>query len=144
MAPPFAPQVIDHVVLRIRDLKKSLTFYLDVIGCRIEKRQEPIGLIQLRAGHSLIDLIPLDGTLGRMGGEGPGKTGRNVDHVALQVLPFDEAAIRDHLARHGVAIADFGMRYGAQGTGPSFYVSDPDGNTVELKGPPVSPPESQT
>ena len=137
---PFSLKQIDHVVLRIRDLDKTLAFYVDVIGCRIEKRQDAIGLIQLRAGASLIDLVPIDGPLGKMGGAAPGKEARNVDHFALQVTPFDEAAIRIHLNRLGVPVSEFGMRYGADGTGPSVYVIDPDGNTVELKGPAVSPP----
>jgi glyoxylase I family protein len=141
---PFTLRKIDHVVLRIRDLDNSLAFYCDAIGCEIEKRQEAIGLIQVRAGASLIDLVPVDRPLGKMGGAPPAQEGRNVDHFALQVSPFDEAAIRAHLAQHGVEVADSGMRYGAEGTGPSIYVRDPDGNTVELKGPAVSPPESRT
>jgi glyoxylase I family protein len=133
---PFELRAIDHVVLRIANLEKSLAFYGDVLGCLIDNRQDAIGLVQLRAGRSLIDLTPLDGALGRMGGAGAGKEGRNVDHFALQIAPFDEAAIRDHLARHGVEIVQAGQRYGAEGNGPSIYVADPDGNVVELKGPP--------
>ena len=72
---PFSLKQIDHVVLRIRDLDKTLAFYTDVIGCKIEKRQDAIGLVQLRAGASLIDLVPIDGPLGRMGGGPPGKDG---------------------------------------------------------------------
>ncbi len=132
---PFSLKQIDHVVLRIRDLDRSLAFYCAVIGCTLEKRQEEIGLIQVRAGTSLIDLVPVDRPLGRLGGAGPSKEGRNVDHFALQIAPFDEAAIRAHLACCGVEITDAGVRYGAEGVGPSLYVLDPDGNTVELKGP---------
>ncbi len=132
---PFSLKQIDHVVLRISDLDKSLAFYLNVIGCTLEKRQEEIGLIQVRAGSSLIDLVPVDRPLGKLGGAPAGKEGRNVDHFAVQVAPFDEAKIRAHLAKAGVAITDSGQRYGAEGTGPSIYVRDPDGNTVELKGP---------
>ena len=141
---PFALKKIDHVVLRIRDLEKSLAFYCDVIGCTIEKRQEAIGLIQVRAGASLIDLVPVDRPLGQMGGAPPAQEGRNVDHFALQVTPFDEPAIRSHLAQHGIEVVESGMRYGAEGSGPSVYVKDPDGNTVELKGPAFSPPEGRT
>jgi len=133
---PFELRAIDHVVLRIADLEKSLAFYGDVLGCTIDNRQDAIGLVQLRAGRSLIDLVPLDGLLGRKGGAAPAREGRNVDHFALQIAPFDEAAIRAHLARHGVSIVEAGLRYGAEGDGPSVYVTDPDGNVVELKGPP--------
>jgi catechol 2,3-dioxygenase-like lactoylglutathione lyase family enzyme len=133
---PFELRQIDHVVLRIADLSRSLAFYGEALGCTIDNRQDAIGLVQLRAGSSLIDLVPLDGALGRLGGAGPGKEGRNVDHFALQITPFDDAAIRAHLAAFGVEVVQAGRRYGAEGEGPSIYVSDPDGNVVELKGPP--------
>ena len=133
---PFKLRKIDHVVLRIRNLDASLRFYRDVLGCTLDKVQERIGLYQLRAGDSLIDLVPLDGPLGRMGGKGPAAEGRNLDHFAIQVTPFDEVLIRAHLAAHDVEITEAGMRYGAEGDGPSIYVRDPDGNVVELKGPP--------
>jgi catechol 2,3-dioxygenase-like lactoylglutathione lyase family enzyme len=132
---PFALKGLDHVVLRVRDIEASLRFYRDVLGCTLDRVQEQFGLYQVRAGVSLIDLVPLDGPLGRMGGAGPGPDGRNMDHFAIQATPWDEAAIRTHLAAHDVAIADAGRRYGALGSGPSIYVRDPDGNTVELKGP---------
>jgi len=137
MAPPFALKQIDHVVLRVRDREASLRFYCDVLGCTLDKVQEAIGLWQVRAGTSLIDLVPLDGVLGKIGGAGPEKEGRNVDHFALQIVPFDEGAIRAHLTAHSVTITDSGRRYGAEGDGPSIYILDPDGNSVELKGPPA-------
>jgi glyoxylase I family protein len=139
--PPFSLRQIDHVVLRVKDLEKSLRFYLGVLGCRMEKRQDEIGLIQVRAGLSLIDLVPVDGVLGMKGGAAPGETGRNVDHFALQVMPFDAQAIKRHLSCHGIAVTEEGRRYGAEGDGPSIYVADPDGNTVELKGPGDRTPE---
>ena len=136
MTVPFTLRQLDHVVLRVRDLDKSLAFYQDVLGCTLDKVQETIGLWQVRAGSSLIDLIPLAGVLGKIGGAGPSKEGRNLDHFAIQIAPFDDDLIRAHLAAHNVDIADSGRRYGAQGDGPSIYIQDPDGNTVELKGPP--------
>ena len=134
--PPFTLLGIDHVVLRIADLDRSLAFYVGVLGCTIDKRQEDIGLIQLRAGHSQIDLVPLDGKRGKAGGAPPGAEGRNVDHFALEIAPFDETALRAHLATHGIDVEEIGRRYGARGYGPSIYIADPDGNKVELKGPP--------
>lgn len=125
---------IDHVVFRVADLDAALHFYTEVLGATVEKVQAGIGLWQLRAGTSLIDLVPLDGPLGRMGGAGPGQEGRNVDHVCFRVLPWDEQAILAHLARHGIE-AEVARRYGAEGDGPSIYLADPDGNGLELKGP---------
>lgn len=137
MTIPFTIRDIDHVVLRIRDLERSLAFYCAVLGCSIEKRQEKIGLIQLRAGRCLIDLVPLDGKLGRAGGAAPAKEGRNVDHFCLRVDPFDGDAIIAHLRAQGLEPGPVESRYGAEGEGPSIYVTDPDGNFVELKGPPA-------
>ncbi|MEE8273892.1 MAG: VOC family protein [Alphaproteobacteria bacterium] len=126
---------IDHVVLRVADVERALAFYCDVLGCREERRVADIGLIQLRAGAALIDLVGVDSELGRAGGAAPGAEGRNVDHVALRIEVFDEAALRTHLEAHGVAAGEVKRRYGAEGDGPSLYIEDPDGNTVELKGP---------
>jgi glyoxylase I family protein len=129
---------IDHVVLRVSNLDAMLAFYCDVLGCTVERRQDEIGLVQLRAGRSLVDLVPVDGKLGRMGGAAPGATGRNMDHLCLRVEPFDAQAIAKHLGGHGVDAGEIESRYGAEGEGPSMYVTDPEGNVVELKGPPWS------
>ena len=64
---------LDHVVLRVRNMEAALAFYTGVLGCREERRLEAIGLVQLRAGASLIDLVP---------GE-PDPEGANMDHFAL-------------------------------------------------------------
>lgn len=125
---------LDHLVLRVSDLPKMLAFYQGVLGMSVEREQAAIGLTQLRAGDALIDLITLEGLLGKMGGAGPGAEGRNLDHFALGVEPYDESALRAHLTAKGVEIVDSGQRYGAQGSGPSLYIRDPEGNTVELKG----------
>lgn len=127
---------IDHLVLRVANLDAMLDFYCGALGCAVEKRQEDIGLIQLRAGRSMIDLVPVDSPLGRSGGAAPGEYGRNMDHFCLRVDPFDEAAIRAHLQAAGVEGGPLSRRYGAQGYGPSIYLHDPEGNRVELKGPP--------
>ncbi|KQZ66262.1 MULTISPECIES: VOC family protein [unclassified Lysobacter] len=135
-APPFQLLQLDHIVLRVRDPEAMVAFYCDVLGCSVERRQDEIGLIQLRAGQSLIDLVGVDGKLGRMGGAAPGAEGRNMDHLCLRADPFDRDAILAHLHAHEVRVGDFGSRYGAQGEGPSQYLFDPEGNLVELKGPP--------
>jgi glyoxylase I family protein len=139
MGAPFSIRDLDHLVLRVASLDRSLAFYCGVLGCTVERRQEAIGLVQLRAGRSLIDLVPLDGKLGSAGGAGPGPEGRNVDHFCLRVDPFDGAAIAAYLRDNGLSPGDVAPRFGADGRGSSIYVTDPDGNTVELKGPPESP-----
>ena len=128
---------LDHVVLRVADVAAMLAFYRDALGCPVERRQDDIGLIQLRAGRSLIDLVPVDGALGRAGGAAPGREGRNLDHFCLRVEPFDESAIRAHLDALGIDAGALASRYGAEGEGPSLYLTDPEGNVVELKGPPI-------
>lgn len=129
-------QGIDHVVLRVADLARAIRFYGEVLGCHEERRVEQLGLVQLRAGRSLIDVVDVSGEIGQMGGAAPGAEARNMDHVALRIDPFDEAMLRAHLEAHGVAPGEIERRYGAEGMGPSMYIRDPDGNVVELKGPP--------
>jgi len=126
-------ETIDHVVLRAIDITAMQRFYVEVLGCREERRQDEIGLVQLRAGAALIDLISIDGSLGRRGGAAPGDAGHNMDHLCLRVRDFDEAAILTHLHSHGVRVDATGVRYGAQGNGPSIYMYDPQGNMIELK-----------
>ena len=95
-----------------------------------------MGLVQLRAGRSLLDLVPVAGKLGAEGGAAPGKEGRNLDHFCFRVEPFDARAIRERLDKHGITVGEVVSRYGAEGEGPSMYITDPEGNVVELKGPP--------
>jgi glyoxylase I family protein len=135
MANPIAVQGFDHIVLRVRDKDRMLGFYREVLGLCVDRDRPELGLTHVRAGAQMIDLVTLDGPLGKLGGEGPGAEGRNLDHFALQVRPFDEAAIRAHLAAHSVEVVEDGQRYGADGEGFSLYIRDPEGNTVELKGP---------
>ena len=127
---------IDHIVLRVVELDRMLEFYCGVLGCVVERRVDEVGLIQLRAGRSLVDLVPVDSRLGREGGAASGKEGRNLDHLCFRIEPFDEDAITAHLLEHQVDPGSVTSRYGAEGHGPSMYVEDPEGNTVELKGPP--------
>ncbi|MDJ0951913.1 MAG: VOC family protein [Alphaproteobacteria bacterium] len=127
---------IDHVVIRARDLERMIAFYRDVLGCAVERRVDDLGLVQLRAGQALVDLVDVAGTLGREGGAAPGAGGRNMDHLCLRLEDFDPAALQAHLESHGVAPGEVVRRYGAEGNGPSIYISDPEENTVELKGPP--------
>lgn len=131
---------IDHLVLRVRDVDAMVRFYGEVLGCPVHRIDEKIRLVQLRAGRGLIDLVPLDSDMGRAGGAGPGPEGRNMDHFCLRVDPWDAEAIRAHLLAHGVEPGPVAQRFGAEGRGPSLYLADPEGNTVELKGPPNAVP----
>ena len=134
--PPFALQRIDHLVLRVRDLAAQVDFYTLVLGCSVARRRDDLGLVHLRAGASMIDLVAVDGPLSRAGGDAPGAQARNLDHLCLRVEPFDEAALVAHLARHGLAPRGPASRnFGAEGEGLSLYLDDPEGNVVELKGP---------
>jgi len=132
----FRIKQIDHLVLRVVDIDSMMTFYMDVLGCSLEKVQEQSGLYQLRAGSSLIDMVPVDGKIGKMGGAPPGKEGRNLDHLCLSIEPFDGEEILEYLRGKGHDGGQVESRYGAEGSGPSIYVTDPEGNVVELKGPP--------
>ena len=136
-APPFSLEGIDHVVLLVRDMERARGFYCDVLGCTAERALPEHGMLQLRAGASLIDLVDVSGEEGSWA-RPPVDGGRNVDHVCLATGSWEVAAMRAHLAANNVGIVEEGIRYGAQGDGLSFYVSDPFGNVIELKRPPAS------
>ena len=133
---PFRPAGLDHIVLRVKSAPRALAFYEGVLGCRLERHQENIGLWQLRAGAALIDLVNIDGIVGRRGGAPPGSEAHNVDHIAIAIRPFDGPSLRAHLAAHDVPIeGGSDDNYGAGGPSPSIYIRDPDGNMIELMGP---------
>ena len=128
------PTALDHIVLRTDRYQELIDFYCDVLGCSVERTlSDSFGLTQLRAGSALIDIVDVDGELGKQGGSPPGETGRNLDHFCLQIEPFDEQALQDYLRTRGVEVGDFEERYGAQGMGRSLYLKDLSGNTVELR-----------
>jgi glyoxylase I family protein len=133
MSIPFAVLQLDHVVLRSADPARLEDFYVRVLGCPVEKRQDNIGLTQLRAGRALIDILAL-----KLGETTTGSAKGNMDHLCLRIEPFDASDIHAHLKAHGIAYGEIAPRFGADGRGPSIYIEDPDGNRVELKGPPVS------
>ena len=137
MPAPFGFCQLDHLVLRTGCVQKLIDFYVS-LGCTIERNLvDTIGLVQLRMGDSLLDIVDVDGELGRMGGAGPGDEGRNLDHFAVRVEPFDADQILGFCEAQGYEAARSGqLLYGADGYGPAVYVTDPDGNRIELKGPP--------
>jgi catechol 2,3-dioxygenase-like lactoylglutathione lyase family enzyme len=133
---PFAVQRIDHLVLRVQSLERSIAFFDHVLGCAVERRRDDLGLVHLRAGASMIDLVSIDGPLGRRGGAAPGVEGRNVDHLCLRIEPYDPSPIVQFLQAQGIVVIETAnANFGAEGVGPSLYFNDPDGNLIELKGP---------
>ena len=128
---------IDHVVLRCTDVAAMLQFYCDVLGCTVAKNNEKLRLIHLRAGTAMIDLVEGSDSAGGATPDGvePGADRRNMDHFCLRIDPFDVERLRAHLRSHGLEPGEVRTRFGAEGDGPSFYVQDPQGNRVELKGP---------
>ncbi|HEY5718381.1 MAG TPA: VOC family protein [Motiliproteus sp.] len=117
---------LDHLVLRVADTTRSAQFYHQLLGCPVERRVEEIGLVQLRAGSSLIDLVPAVDEVPQPG---------NLEHFCLVLDPFDPELIALRCQQLGVSCEAPERRYGASGYGPSIYVLDPDGNKLELKGP---------
>lgn len=128
---PIDVRGLDHVVLRCTRLEAMLNFYQDVLGCELERVVEDIGLYQLRAGSALIDLVPIGSTLG--GQTAPDQAYANVAHFCLQLANPDWERIRQALEQRGIPWQEPKRRYGATGFGPSIYLTDPEGNGVELK-----------
>ena len=133
---PFEIKQLDHVVLRDQNMQRSLDFYTHTLGCEVVKRRDDLGMIHLRAGASMIDLVDVEGPLGLQAGGPADPQHRNVDHFCLRITPFKEAEILSFLSLSGIQAEKAMIRYGAEGEGPSIYCFDPDGNQVELKGPP--------
>ena len=126
--------VIDHIVLRTEHAQSMIQFYSRVLGCKVERELSPeTGLTQLRAGKSLIDIVAVDSELGRAGGGPPTLKNNNMDHFCLRIEPISEEGLRNWLESQGLEGGEFETRYGAEGFGPSIYIKDPDGNTVELR-----------
>jgi len=125
---------LDHLVLRVTDLEAMAGFYTRVMGMTLDREVPELGLVHLRAGRSMLDLVSVSGKLGAPGGAAPGREGRNLDHLCLRIEPFDEIALRARFAAHGVALSEVHDNYGAEGRGPSVYLQDPEGNVIELKG----------
>jgi glyoxylase I family protein len=125
---------LDHIVLRTSHMEEMLHFYRTVLGCPVERELSPeLGLVQLRAGTALIDLVAVDSELGRAGGGPPTESDNNMDHFCLQVNALPEQEISRYLVSHGIEAGPFERRYGAQGYGNSVYLRDPEGNIVELR-----------
>jgi len=135
----FHVERIDHVVLRVRDLPAMIRFYEQALGFNVERRLDRINLVQMRAGASMLDLILSDARAPAAASEAPPSQSQapNMDHLCFRIEPFDRAAIEARLGPLGIAVGETFQRYGAEGTGPSVYFHDPEGNQIELKGPPA-------
>ncbi|NLA52198.1 MAG: VOC family protein [Alcaligenaceae bacterium] len=132
---PFTIHNIDHIVLRVNDMQRSLDFYVGLLGCSIAKTNEHYSMVHLRTGTSMIDIIDVKGILGKAGGDAPDSHRPNVDHLCLRIEPFNLTELRAYFASHQIDVGEPMVRYGAEGEGLSIYINDPDGNRVELKGP---------
>ncbi len=126
----FHVERIDHVVLRVRNLDGMVRFYEQALGFKVERTIDRLKLVQMRAGASMLDLVEHDRPPGL-----PNDAGGNMDHLAFRVEPFDRDAIAARLLPLGATVGEAVQRYGAEGTGPSVYFHDPEGNQIELKGP---------
>jgi glyoxylase I family protein len=133
--PPFALEGIDHILLLVSGMKPAVRFYTEVLGCRVEGELPQYGMLQLRAGAALMDLVDIAAPEAGWA-KPPVAGGRNVDHLCLALGIHDEAELRRHLARHRVEIIEEGVHGGSRGESLSLYVRDPSGNVIELKGPP--------
>ena len=117
---------IDHVVVRVTSLDRSIQFYCEVLGCKLEWRRDDLALAHVRVGTSFVDL--------QKGQPLPTGADHNMDHLCLTVAGFNLEQVRNHLIRHNVEIGTAGERFGASGWGQSLYITDPDGNGLELRG----------
>lgn len=115
---------MDHIVLLVADVDRSLAWYIDELGLDGDRVEE------WRAGEVLFPSVRVnEGTIiDLLAGE---RSGSNIDHLCLVVEPTDLAELADS-GRFDVVDGP-GPRYGARGDGTSLYVRDPDGNTVELR-----------
>ena len=115
---------LDHVVLNVADVERSLAFYCDELGLAPERVEEwrrgevPFPSVRVD-GSTIIDLLAAP------------RTGENADHLCLVVDPVDLEAVKAS-GRFDVVDGP-ATRFGARGNGTSLYVNDPDGNTVELR-----------
>jgi glyoxylase I family protein len=135
--PPFVLEGIDHILLLVKGMKPAARFYTDVLGCKVEGKLPEYGMLQLRAGSALIDLVDISVPQAAWAVP-PVAGGRNLDHLCLALGAHDEAKLRRHLARHHIQIIEEGIHGGSRGESLSLYVRDPSGNVIELKAPPTS------
>lgn len=126
---------IDHIVLTVADVDRSLRFYVDELGLRPERvdewRRREVFFPSVRIDDTtIIDLFATPPTEPDVENR-PEPVGANLDHFCVVVEPTD----LDAVARSGrfEVVDGPARRWGARGDGTSLYVRDPDGNVVELR-----------
>lgn len=131
---PFSLVGLDHIVFLIDDMDRALSFYTNVLGCQHGYSYPALGMEQLWCGNALIVLWDTSHPGGKAAAPEV-RGGRNIDHLCIATSPFDHDEMRAHLQRHDVKIDREAYHGGARGMGHSFYIQDPFGNVLEIKGP---------
>jgi glyoxylase I family protein len=128
---------LDHIVLNVSDIERSLKFYTDVLGLQAERLDEfkagKVGFPSVRInGDTIIDLFPTHVVEKKF--EAGEKRQGNLNHFCMVVEREDFSGIVDYLARHEIAVREGPIsRWGARGRATSVYFLDPDGNEVEIR-----------
>jgi len=128
---------LDHIVLNVADVERSLEFYTNVLGLRGERvedfRQGKVGFPSVRINaETIIDLFQATEPAS-MAPTRDKKSG-NLNHFCLVVGNEDFADIVDYLKEHGIFIKQGPVsRWGARGRAMSVYFLDPDENEVEIR-----------
>jgi catechol 2,3-dioxygenase-like lactoylglutathione lyase family enzyme len=132
--PAVSITALDHFVLRVRDLDRSVQFYRDVLGlpieCLEEYRAGTRPFVSARIAGQLLDLVP-DPTYDASAGLQSG----GFMHLCVRVTGNLEREVLPRVRARGVEVVEDTpmVRLGATGYGLSIYIRDPDGYTVELK-----------
>lgn len=123
-AAPVKPLGLDHLLLHVRGMGEAERFYCEILGCSVKNRMAHYAMTELSAGIVLVDT---DDVNGRWALDGTA-TGRNLDHFAILTDGWDDARMREWLAKNDVPIEE----ERSDEEEMSLYVRDPSGNLVEL------------
>ncbi len=130
-------QALDHIVLNVRDIDRSLNFYAGTLGLTPERLDEfkagKVGFPSVRiTGETIIDLFPVKvPTVGNFTGE---KVAGNLNHFCMVIGTDDFSGIVEYLKEKEIPIREGPVsRWGARGRATSVYFLDPDGNEIELR-----------
>ncbi|MGQ0742550.1 MAG: VOC family protein [Alphaproteobacteria bacterium] len=123
----------DHLSLTCRHAAATRKFYASVLGFRVSARMPQWGMTEISAGDATIVLVDAESDRGSWAKSTRG-AGENVHHFCLRLKSFDEIAFRTLLAKRGVAIEEEQREMTPKGMEHAFYVRDPEGNLVELRG----------